>query len=85
MDGRTNCLVGKRRSDFLLKKQRVLSREEYEPGATWKHLIRWRGLFSRVSSGKDDPRMNQPTPSTRPSPILGKLKEQSSAEGKVSC
>ena len=57
------------------------SSEEYETGATRKHLIGRRGLSRRVSSGKDDPRMNQPTLSTLPSPILGKLKEESSAEG----
>ena len=75
-------IVGKPMSGFLLKKQRKLSsREEYGSGATRKHLIGRRGLSRRVSSGKDDPRMKQPTPSTPPSPILGKLKEQSSAEG----
>ena len=57
------------------------SSEEYETGATRKHVIGMRGLFRRASSGKDDSRMKQPTPSTLPSPILGKLKEQSSAEG----
>ena len=67
-------------SGFLLKKQRELSSsEEYEPGATRKRLVGRRGLSRRVSSGKDEPRMKQLTQSTLPSPILGKLKEQSSA------
>ena len=77
-----SAIVGKRRSGLLLEKQRQLSSsEEYEPGATRKHPIDTRGLSRRVSSGKDDPRMKQPTSSTHPSPMPGKLKEQSSAEG----
>ena len=59
----------------------LFSSKEYEPGATRKRLVGRRELSHRLLSFKYDPKMNQPTPSTLPSPIPGKLKEQRSAEG----